>query len=187
MTTKPKTRRPADEAPSEPLTFLLGPPEIPDFQRTVTVGPLDTDHVPDAPQDEQVEVILAADVFDQVLNRRYYEAKRKIGQQVPRDFHERHLGDRFLLDTRQLPRLLESGAVRLPEELEVDSSLDEQAAELEAQRAEIEQERTQRTSELRDQARREALERDAAVRANAAEMAAEAEREAMGEIAEAIS
>ena len=171
-----------DQAKREPrsaLTFMLG--GMPEFQRTVTVGPLDTENRPDAPHDEQVEVILAVDSYEQRLNARFVDAKAKVGEQVPTEYHERHLGDRFYLDLRDLPRLLDGGAVRLPEELEVDTFLDERAAALEAQRAELELERKRRTTELREDIRREALERDAAARAKSAQQAAEAEAAAAEE------
>src|SRR2546423_7759317 len=84
---------------------------------TVVVGPLDMHRVPDCPEEERVEVVLLATLFSQRLNARLAVQRLQEGNRIPDKFAERRVGDRFLLDAEDLPRLLSSNAVALPSEL----------------------------------------------------------------------
>lgn len=89
--------------------------------------------------------MLATHSYGQLANARYRAAKARQGKQIEPDWIERTLGDRFFVDSLDVPRLLVTGTVRLPEEIEADMELDAQAAELEAERIEVERERAERT------------------------------------------
>jgi hypothetical protein len=164
-----------------PLTFVVDSP-FPHLRETVTVGELDTVNLPDCAETERVEVILLGSLFDQILNQRFMEAKRRVGKEIEPEFCRRTLGDRFWLDTTQLPRLLKFGSVTTPDQLATDDDLDGQAAELEVRRAEIERERVERQEELRRKLEAKAQEQSAEAREREVARGAQAAEETAREI-----
>ncbi|MEK6271381.1 MAG: hypothetical protein AABM42_01875 [Actinomycetota bacterium] len=160
-------------------------PTVPGVRRDepVTVKPLDTVNIPDAAENEREEVVCLVDSFEQILNARFAEAKHRVGVDLDLELFTRTRGDRFWLDVRDLPRLLQIGGVATPEQLTADDDLDAEAAELEARRAEVERERVERREKLRrrlgENAERLAME----AREREVSRAGEAQAEADAEVA----
>lgn len=103
----------------------------------IQVRPLDTDLVPDAPDEDRREVVMLADSWQQRLNARGQLSKlENDGVRLPDKRVERTRGDRFLVDVQDLPRLLACEVVALPADLDAESDFNARAAELEAQRVE---------------------------------------------------
>jgi hypothetical protein len=143
------TRRTSDpETPPPTLTVSDG------RGGTVVVGPLDTHRVPDCPEEERVEVVCLAGWFDQRVNARLGLRKAEEGRRIPDKFAKRGIGDRFLLDAEDLPRLLSCNAVALPSELEVNKELDQRLTELEAERQKVEQKRAEAAEAARQEVER---------------------------------
>ncbi|MEK6328254.1 MAG: hypothetical protein AABM66_12140 [Actinomycetota bacterium] len=115
-------------------------------------APPGTELVCDAPEDQRVEVVLAVDSFDQILNRRFHAQKLVEGVNVPLRVAERHRGERFELDQLDLDRLLTSESVELPNEAEDRAALDARVAELEAERREVEAEHERKREADRERA-----------------------------------
>lgn len=106
----------------------------------------------DAPEDQQVEVLLRADSFNQYTNARAREEKGAVGIQLPQHLRKRVKGDRFMLDVADLSRLLAAEAVELPQDAEAFEELDQRVADLEAERAKLEAERETRRAEIQQKA-----------------------------------